>query len=277
MSWKRFLSVFLVLSLAFSTSYQTSFAQSQNSRENTAEADENLNLGNLDLLLLLNYPVRLKEKDFCFSLFKDGELFLEKSFFGTEKALTLKGTDGNLYPVQMELGDREGNPVSLDGALSLAQLSFQQLPAGVYYIQLEGEGFKTFTSKELQLDDFSKRIIIANSNDTFTAGDLNQDDAVTEKDLGLLKEHLDTSGSKDLNRDGVWDIVDYTYLYNNLNADGVELVENTAAIPGSFLSANEVDPKVLHLCSPTAKETMEFSNQDQTVSENHPEIGRAHV
>lgn len=268
MKWKRFFSVILIFCLVFSISANTSFAQT--SFENQTETTDILDKGNLDILFQLNYPIQLKENDIHITLFKDGETFLETFSLGTQKHSTVVGLDKNNYDIQMEVGDQDGNLVSLGESFSLAKLTFQQLPLGIYQVQCEGKNFKTFKSNEIILDDFSKRLVIANSNDTFTIGDLDQDNAVTEKDLTILKENLNSTSQEDLNRDGMWDIIDYTYLYNNLNASGTEWIENTAAIPGSFLETSEMDSEVKKLFDPSGNESIEFSNQDQIISEDKP-------
>ena len=98
---------------------------------------------------------------------------------------------------------------------------------------------KDTTVDNIEIKDFSKRVVLGNSNNealkyngVFLAGDVNGDGKIDMGDYNLVFENIGSSNSKyDINKDGKVDVADLTYVNENigLTKGSVEIV-NTDAI-----------------------------------------------
>lgn len=126
-----------------------------------------------------------------------------------------------------------------DEILSYYAVTLYNLPQGTYKITLKGDGYKTTALDGIKLDTYSKRVEISSLRGNFEAGDINQDGLVNQTDLDLLISHFGSdSPIYDLNRDGVADLIDITYLATVLNNKEISpSIKDTNAI----IDANQVE------------------------------------
>lgn len=185
--------------------------------------------GVIDVTILFPYEVKQQSGDFLVSLFYEStELF---------HAVPLDTLQDQGMDITVEIADFYGNPVAEGEYFSTAAISFRKLPTGVYRFVLSGKGYKTYDA-QIALENYSQHFIISNDNNTFTAGDFNQDGKVDQEDLALLKEKLGKfESSYDLNRDNMLDLIDYAYLYNNIKDTKKDdtIQKNTTLIADSMI------------------------------------------
>lgn len=120
------------------------------------------------------------------------------------------------------------------------RICFKDLPAGEsisYGLEVIGNGFKTAKIDNIELNNYSKRVIMSNiksedKNGALLFGDLNGDGIVNEDDYNELYSNLKTNKSKyDLNRDGKVNVTDLSYIHKNMNnQQGESSIEDTNAI-----------------------------------------------
>lgn len=108
-----------------------------------------------------------------------------------------------------------------DSKVYFYNVIFYDLPCDSYSLELSGEGFKTVKVENIKLENYSKRVIMSNT-ESFLFGDFNDDGKVNDTDYELLLDNIETNDSKliqkyDLNKDGVVDITDLSYTHDNLD------------------------------------------------------------
>ncbi len=124
---------------------------------------------------------------------------------------------------------------------STSYIVFEDLPLGTYQVSLMGEGYKTYTSEDIELVKTEKHLVINAGNDTFTVGDINKDGKIDKIDLTRLEAALGTSDlSYDLNGDQVVDVEDLAQLYWSRETKGEVSLYNTKVILSSVLDEKEV-------------------------------------
>ena len=189
--------------------------------------------GVIDITVLFPYELKQQSGDFLVSFFYGSKELLH--------AVPLDKLGEQGMDITSQLMDINGNSVTQGSDLAAAVLSFGKLPLGLYRFVLSGEGYKTYET-EILLENYSQHLIISNDNNTFTAGDLNQDGKVDREDLALLKEKLGSfEASYDLNRDKLLDLIDYAYLYNNIKENKSDAIQkNTTMISNAFIDTAKV-------------------------------------
>ncbi|MDE6195633.1 MAG: M60 family metallopeptidase [Erysipelotrichaceae bacterium] len=103
------------------------------------------------------------------------------------------------------------------------------LPQGNdYTLAMQGKGFVS-VSKSFHLQDYSIHLGMDNES-VFMLGDVNEDGAVNDQDYDLLLANI---GSQDvlydLNRDGIVDIVDLSYLHQTLGNRKQDIVQSNGS------------------------------------------------
>lgn len=183
--------------------------------------------------------------------------------------------DGENLSGNFKLGDKECSytvePLGLDRSSSVGddgkvyayRVTFKDLPASTgekYKIALSGHGFSNVESEDIEINNYSKRIVVNNagksrnteSESLLPIGDVNQDGEVNYTDYNEVFENL---GSKDinydLNRDKIVDIADLQYVHDNMGRHSTK--ELKAEDAGLIL-----DSKVI--------ENMEATSEDGTVN-----------
>lgn len=187
----------------------------------------------------ISFPTPLSNiKGMHLSLKKDGKevgkLSLDQSS-GTPEQLN--------YTVEKLNSKRE--PLQ-DGEIYFIHVSLHDLEVGTYEAELTGDGYQTTVIPSITLDKYSKRVKLAVSSSdvnqvsrvneeyptAFLVGDVNQDGKILNDDYELALGDLGTTNAKyDLNRDGIVDITDLSYIYGNIGAVSQSVnIENTNMI-----------------------------------------------
>jgi hypothetical protein len=94
------------------------------------------------------------------------------------------------------------------------RICFENLQAGqdmFYGLNISGNGFKTATVDNIELNDYSKRVLVSNikkdnENGAILFGDVTKDGIVNQEDYDKVRSNLKTNNLEyDLNRDGYID------------------------------------------------------------------------
>ena len=150
-----------------------------------------------------------------------------------------------------------------ENVLSFYHLTFENLELGIYSIEIAGDGYKTTTIDNIDVSDYSKRVLVGTSDNTiiiddkgtdeesdddkeyypgvFLAGNIDADGLVTHTDYEALKNQIKSMASSavkssnkkfDLNRDGKIDITDLTYIHKNIDSEvkDAEAIDTDAII-----------------------------------------------
>ena len=113
-------------------------------------------------------------------------------------------------------------------------LTVHNLPTGEYTLRFTGKGYVA-AEVAVELKTHARHVILGTGDATFTLGDFDGNDRVTEKDREALSEALGSTDSEDLarydlNGDGAVDIVDLAYVNRQLEAEGGAEVLSTALL-----------------------------------------------
>lgn len=158
-------------------------------------------------------------------------------------SIKLDGTTTGSYATTVGLRYSDGGVYqSGTGIPGYADFSIQGLALGSYTLRVEGDGYKTY-EQEVLLDQYSKQIIIGTGDKTFTLGDVDNNDVVTEADWEAAASKVSagsttsagTDANYDINGDGVVDIIDLAYISRMQNAQGEAEVLDTDLIPSADL------------------------------------------
>ena len=142
--------------------------------------------------------------------------------------------------------------------VSFYHLTFENLELGTYSIEISGDGYESAVVDDIEILDYSKRVLIGTSDNTivlddkgtedesddikehyagvFLAGNVDSNELVTYSDYEELKKIIKNSESNninennkkfDLNRDGKIDITDLTYVHQNIDKEvkNVEILD----------------------------------------------------
>lgn len=153
--------------------------------------------------------------------------------------------------------------------LSIRGLSADE-DENTYQLKFEADGFKTYTSEDLVLSQYSKGIVLGTGDTTFTQGDLNADGQVNEADIQAVKDKLSTTDSKaDLNGDGKVDISDLAAITMASGASGEAQLFNTAVITAKVVNAETVSQAITETGTVEVKSgdvSSLFTDDGQTVT-----------
>lgn len=149
--------------------------------------------------------------------------------FGGEKAIEELSFNINGKDVSAKVSklNSQRGFVTLDNPdVSYYNVVFNNIPIGIYNIELIGKGFNTIEVNNIDISDYSKRVLISNDS-TFLFGDFNHDNKVDDIDYEALFQYIDTDNYEDiikydLNRDNLVDITDLMYVYKNIDAQKKE-------------------------------------------------------
>ena len=186
--------------------------------------------GNISTSIRFDYPFaykKVKSQDIKVSL-KKGNSSIVEIQLGAKPEVTKNL--GN-YPV--EIVDKNVNDVerTTEDVIGSYYINIKDLELGTYNFVYEGEGYKTYTSEDIILSDYSKNVTVGTGDATFSYGDINGDQKVTEDDLKEIEQNIkDGIHDHDINGDDKVDIVELTYVKQQLEAKGEEVQTDLAAI-----------------------------------------------
>ena len=118
------------------------------------------------------------------------------------------------------------------------------LETGEYSLELTGDGY-TNISEKVDLNQYSKHLIVSTDDGTFSLGDFNNDGIVDVYDQKMLQEVLgskynETIAKFDLDGDKDIDITDLSYVNRNKNLTGNVIVKETSLIADVSVETNDI-------------------------------------
>ncbi|ONI46148.1 hypothetical protein AN641_02460 [Candidatus Epulonipiscioides gigas] len=222
-----------------------------------------VNTGNLDVNINFDYKIDPEKWSGVLTITNENN------------AIVRVTVDPNGIYTETEGYDRAINTDVVFGLNNLT-IAIPGLPAGeneTYIVKLESPGYKTYVSDDITINKYNQLIEVHTGNNSFTAGDVNSDDVVTNKDIDIVidalsedKTQIETS-HLDINHDGVINVLDLAYAYWGFNAseDNATISENglstqvvtvgtiigdnsvtiTGAKPADIIDVNNTSPLVL--------------------------------
>lgn len=181
--------------------------------------------GNLEVDINLSMPIKnaTKEETAMTVLLKgkSTELLVD---LGGDKAIekseeVFDGYSIN-YTVKKLNANRELTTLT-DTEVYYYNVVFSNLPQGKYDIEVSGNGFNNVIEKNIEIEDYSKRVVLSNES-SILFGDYDKNNKIDEADYIELVSNIETKDKDlikkyDLNRDGVVDILDLHYVHKNLS------------------------------------------------------------
>lgn len=194
--------------------------------------------GNISTSIRFDYPFaykKVKGQDIKVSLKKGNSSIVEIQLGDTPK-VTKKPEDCKVDIVAKNVHDVE---MTTEDVIGSYYINIKNLDLGTYNFVYEGEGYKTYTSKDIIISNYSKNVTVGTGDATFSYGDINGDQKVTEDDLKVIEQNIkDGIHDQDINGDDKVDIVELTYVKQQLEAEGKEEQTDLAAIISQSVMAS---------------------------------------
>ena len=189
----------------------------------------------------MNFAMPVKDlNSIGLSIFKDESKIIQNLDLSLENGdlengITYKVEKLNSKRLPLEDGQKD---------IYFLHITIEKLELGTYAAEIKSEGYIDTKVENIEIKDFSKRVILGSSNNeslnyngVFLAGDVNGDGKIDMGDYDLVFENIGTSKVTkdtlkfDINKDGKIDIADLTYINSNMGAtQGKAVIENTDAI-----------------------------------------------
>jgi len=188
--------------------------------------------GNIKTTIRFDYPEKIDsviKKNITISLIKDNNEIAQTVLSGSGN------TSQNGYAVNVTAKNIDGMPITTEDIIYYFDIEFERLPVGQYNIRLSGKGYKEFLSPTVELDEYSKQIVVGTKDNTFTIGDINSDGAVNQNDLNTVLTKLGSNDETcDLNNDGTVNIIDIAYVNRQIGSEGnADLFETSLIVSDS--------------------------------------------
>ena len=151
------------------------------------------------------------------------------------------GADG--LAVSVEAQNVQGVPLTTERRIGYYQVTLDGLPTGDYTMTLTGRGYAACTTR-VELEDYSRHVLLSTGNGSFALGDVDGDGAVTAADRDAMDAHLGQTGdlaTYDLNGDGVVDVTDLSYINKLVGVEGEPQILSTAAIVRTTVEEGSVN------------------------------------
>ena len=121
--------------------------------------------------------------------------------------------------------DKYGNECGQNDIVAAIDIVAHSLPAGsaddIYTVTVTGDGYRTYTYRQLSLEKYSKIVTIGTKESTFTLGDVNNDGTVNSRDQEEMQSTLGTTNADyDINKDGKVNIIDLYYVNRGIMVQG---------------------------------------------------------
>lgn len=205
--------------------------------------------GNLEVDIKFELPIRSIQQDSNMKLLIEDE---EKN-----QAVILFANVANQEEQKIKIGEQEviakirrltskglAIDVEQDSTTGYFSITLYGLKVGKYALQVSANQYISATVEDIVLDQYSKRVEISNTNSSFLCGDVNGDGKINEEDMNGVLNHIHTNIADkikqyDLNLDHQVDLVDVSYLVENLNkeAKSAVIVDTDAIIDVSKVAA----------------------------------------
>lgn len=273
----------LLMIVLFFCNFQTPIIYASSNSPYSATA-----YGDLDVTLKFDYPIKYVDANhtnmYLTLLNEDKEV----STFDLGRDITKQSfmIDGKPYHVSIKAQDQDSHLLTyFDEEVAAYHIHFDKLPIGNYKIELGGNGYKPYISGTLSLNQYEKHLIVNTANATFTAGDTNQDGLISEIDLSALEKALEENQvgpTYDLNRDGLIDITDFTYVFRNQSATGDATLLDTKLIPATTINVGEsnsallADPSIVvtgsleNILDAQSNQTLTLQSKNGVIDQSNP-------
>ncbi len=144
--------------------------------------------------------------------------------------------------------DRYGNECSQNDIVSAIDIVADSLPAGsadnIYTVTVTGDGYRTYTYRQLSLEKYSKIVTIGTKESTFTLGDVNNDGTVNSHDQEEMQSALGTTDADyDINKDGKVNIIDLYYVNRGImvQGTGMAVAQNGSMVAQAVINNIDTD------------------------------------
>lgn len=237
MNMKKMVAAILCAAFFASMLPMTGFAAEQTSAAVT---------GSLKATLRFDYPQRLakvQEKDIQVTLYKNQQKMGEISLDGTV-------TDALSGTVQTALKNTDGVGLTTESEIGYFDIDVSGLEQGSYSFAFEGEGYTPYRTPAIELNDYSRQVILGTGDTTFSIGDVNKDGRVDTKDRSLLTTALGKTDAAslaayDLNGDNKINIIDLAYVNHQLKPQGDVQIFDTALIAQKAVQLDKLNGQVV--------------------------------
>nr|WP_307991752.1 M60 family metallopeptidase [uncultured Niameybacter sp.] len=186
--------------------------------------------GSVTTNIQFDYPVtfnKVKSQNLQVSLLKDGKAVLKIALGKDNPILENKHN----YKVDIVANNQQGVPLTTETNIGSYSIKIQGVDQGTYTLKYEGDGYTTYETKNIILQDYSKDVTVHTGQETFSYGDISGDGQITIEDLEQYKNAvLQGDHTKDLSGDGKVDITELTYITDQLTSKGDEVQRDTSAI-----------------------------------------------
>ena len=201
--------------------------------------------GYIEVDINLDMPIKYSNEGIFVELIANNKELVKVNGTSTSGTFDLNNNTCSYTVEPLGLGRK--NPVGNDEKVYAYRVTFKNLPAGtedIYKVALLGKGFSRIESKEIEINNYSKRIVVNNAGktrdkeheDLMPIGDLNKDGIVNNNDYDVMFNAVasDTEDiAYDINEDGKVNIADLQYVHNNMGRHASEnlTVKNAEWIP----------------------------------------------
>lgn len=186
--------------------------------------------GNISTSVRFDYPFayeKVKQQDIKVVLKKGNSNIVEIQLGATPQVVKNTGN----YPVEIVAQNRHNVEITTEDVIGSYYINIRNLELGTYQFVYEGEGYKTYTSEDIVISDYSKNVTVGTGDSTFSYGDIDGDQQITKDDLKAIEQAIkDGNHTYDINGDNKVDIVELTYIKQQLEAKGEEVQTDLAAI-----------------------------------------------
>ncbi len=282
---RKLISILLILSTLY---YQflpiTAFALNNSQIDNGeiigSNSTENQHNGTIELDIKFVLPIQnIENPNIQVKLIKgenEAEISLNQIIFSDVKEFSLGNQKGSVKIRKMDKFGEVMNGTNGE-EIKYYALTFQNLPKGNYTLELSGDGYKTYTIPNINIDHYSKRVSLSNEKGLFEVGDINQDQLVDNQDLeeykNILLENLEYNSKYDLNRDNKLDISDLAIIARVINMDSktIEMKDTSVILDQEDVTlSGEIDGTLEDLFNDYSSVQIKPLDQNQEISEENP-------
>ncbi len=275
--FKKIVSLVLVSFMTFSEVAPVAFALQKdvNLIDNIQEIKENSDVsvkGNIEIETHFVLPIRnSKDADVKLTVYDENNAEVSVSLQdivnnASDGYLTKNVTLSNqTFRLTASKRDKDGHLLSgtdVNNNIVYLAVNLYEVEKGNYKIKLEGKNFVTYET-EVEVKDFSKRVIITDERGMFEIGDITNDGKVDNSDINAMINAINNKDlSKDLNLDGVVDISDLNYVTGILNGVKKDVKnEDTNAILDVKNISFELDTNTTKLADNSSSLTSIFTDE----------------
>lgn len=233
---KKILSTFLSLTLAVSA-FPAAIGFAAETQPSAKEAS-----GSIKATLRFDYPQllsKVQEKNINVTVYNENKEAIGKIPFDGDITGEISGKTG------ISKKNVDGTELTNEKEIGYFDMDISGLPLGEYSFAFEGDGYTSYKTPAVKLEDYSQQIILGTGDKTFSIGDVNKDNKVDNTDRGLMSKALGKTDEEslavyDLNGDDKIDIIDLVYVNHQINPVGDVQVFDTALIAHNAVKTEDI-------------------------------------